>query len=419
MSKIPGKLVKRIKDNYVDLIPMRLHRRITIAPGIYRDGNQLVADVRCGSARQGTERRSIKRFPLATDHAVMVAWQLDAKAKLIRAAPATAERGSLAADIDRFLATLPMNRYRIDSEDLLTHWSESPIGPLRREAITRAEVETQMSAWIDAGVAENSVNHRLSRLRTLYRTLDDDDQNALAGIKRYRAADPDDRDIPPRIVKLIIDSLPDRGRAARGEKRPTYSETKIRIRVMAWTGHAQATILRIRPRDLDLAHCRVRLRPRRKGKGARAVLVALLDPAIEALRDFVAAGLLGKAWSNSSVWKTWQVGIARATATAERIAAETGDPSWVEQIRALPHNCHPYDMRHAFAAEVYRQTGDIGAVSELLQHSTIEMTKRYTRGGVSHRVTAAIAAAGATYAAIESAPPPTPPALTLVPRAAG
>jgi len=174
---------------------------------------------------------------------------------------------------------------------------------------------------------------------------------------------------------------------------------------MAWTGIAPATLRRVRPRDLDLAHGRVYLRPRRKGKGTHGAWVTLLPRAVEAFRDFAAASLFGRTWSASSLGKTWRVGIARARAAA----AQTGDHTWIEDIAKLPPNCHPYDLRHAFASEIYRETGDIGAVSELLQHASFETTKRYTRGAVSARVAAAIAKAGAAHATMPTIPPPVAP----------
>jgi integrase len=393
----------------------RQHARIRIGPGIYRDGDALVGEVRIGSSRAGTQTRARERFPLGTAVGDIRAWQHGARHELATAAPPSAPgRGSLAADIAEFVAALPEGRYRVDTEDLLSHWSRSAIGARDRRTITRLDLLAVISEWATAGAAENSCNRRLSRLRKLYRAFDGlDDGNPTDAIQYLREPRAEPRDIPARIVQLIVSSLPDQGRAERGKTRPTVSETKTRLRVMAWTGIPPETLRRVRPRDLDLDHARVYLRPRRKGKGTHGAWVTLLPLAIDAFRDFAAAGLFGRKWSGSSVGKTWRVGIARATAAAARVAAETGDQSWSKEIAALPSKCRPYDLRHAFASEIYRETGDIGAVSELLQHASFETTKRYTRGAVSARVAAAIAKAGAAYATIATIPPPVAPASRL------
>jgi integrase len=399
----------------------RQQPRIRIGQGIFRDGDVLVGEVRIGSSRDNTQQRARKRFKLGTSIGEIKAWQHGARHELATASPASSSpsRGSLAADIAEFVAALPEGRYRIDTEDLLSHWARSPLGARDRRSISRLDLIGVISDWTTAGAAENSCNRRLGRLRKLFHALDGiDDENPTDKIQYLREPKAEPRDIPARIVQLILSSLPDQGRAARGEDRPTISETKLRLRVMAWTGIAPATLRRVRSRDLDLDRARVYLRPRRKGKGTHGAWVTLLPLAVDAFRDFAAAGLLERSWSGSSIGKTWRVGIARATAAADRVARETGDKTWAAEIAALPPRCRPYDLRHAFASEIYRETGDIGAVSELLQHASFETTKRYTRGAVSARVAAAIAKAGAAYATIATIPPPVAPRPRLV-RTAG
>lgn len=381
------------------------HRVIRIGPGIVRDGDALVAEVRIGSSRDGTQTRKRERFPLGTNLATIRAWQHGARYDLATAAPIAPGRGTLTADIQEFIASLPAGRYRADTKDLLGHWARSPLGDWDRRTITRLDILAVRASWTTAGAAENSCNRRLGRLRKLFQAFDGVDAgNPTDGILKLREPRPEQRDIPARIVQLILDSIPDLGRAARGETRPMCSWSKIRLRVMAWTGIGPATLQRVRPRDLELSHGRVYLRPRRKGNGAPGVWVSLLPIAVEAFRDFADAGLFERPWSNSSVGDSWRTGIARATATAARIAAETGDHSWAAELHALPPRCHPYDVRHAFASEMMRETGDIVAVSELLQHASLETTKRYTLGAVSARVAGAIKKAGAAYAAIPRIP---------------
>ena len=401
----------------------RTQSRVQVAPGIRRDGSTLIAEVRVGSVRDGTQRRAQERFALGTDLATMQAWQHGAKRDLLLTAPEAPSRGSLAADIPDYLATLPEGGYRRDSEGIFAHWIASPLGDWSRHDISRLDVIAQISRWTDAGAAVGTCNRRLSRLRKLYQALDGvTTPNPTDAITFLREPEREARDLPIRIVKLILDSLPDRGRGERGQARPAVSETKIRLRVMAWTGIAPSTLRRVRPRDLDFPASRIYLRPRRKGKGADGAWVTVLPTAVAALRDFVAAGLCGQPWSRSSMRKTWHVGIARATKAAAQLAEETGDQTWLEDLARIPPRCKPYDLRHSFASEIYRVTGDIRAVSELLQHADLETTKRYTKGAVSERVAAAIKTASVVYAAIPTLPAPAAapaPRLRLIKKATG
>lgn len=403
----------------------RSFSRHTIAPGIMREGDRLVATASVGSSRDGSRIIRRKVFPLGTSIATMQLWQLDEKRELYRTQPAAAAPGSLAADIPVYLETLPEGRYKSDSTEILAHWAALPLAEKSRAAITRLDVIAQIAAWGDKGAAVGTCNRRLSRLRKLYHALDGPTApNPTDAIKFQREPEVEPRDIPIHIVKLILESLPDHGRAEKGGTRPTVSKTKLRLTVMAWTGIPPASLARVRPRDLDLNGARIYLRPRRKGKGREGAWVALLPPAVDALKAFVAAGLCGHAWSNASMGKTWRVGIARATKHAAELAEKTGDDAVARELASLPPRCKPYDLRHSFGSEIYRMTGDIRAVSELLQHADLETTKRYTKGAVSERVTAAIAKASAAYAAafaevdaMKSAPPkPAPRTLRLVRR---
>ena len=409
----------------------RTDRRHSIAPGIYREGDCLVAVVRHGSARTGDQRRSRQVFPFSRHAAVtqdildkIRAWQLSAKREFLLDAPAAPGRGTLAGDIQTLLEQhIPDGRYREDLRALLAHWATSPLGTRPRMLITRADVLAQRKRWLEAGHAINSCNKRLSALRVLYHTLDATIDGAIPsspadGVTYLKEPKPEPRAIPVEIVRLIIDSLPDLGRAERGQDRPTVSHTKLRLKVFAWTGAAPATIARVSRRHLDLARGQIYLTARRKGAGAAGAWQPLMPEAVEALRDWLAAGLIGTKGSASSMGKTWRVGIKLATEKARQIAADTGDRSWLEALEALPPNCRPYDLRHSFGDELYRRTGDLAAVGEALQHASLDTTKRYTVSAVSDRLADAIAKMGAAVAAAPRfpgstaapAPPPAPPA---------
>jgi len=391
-----------------------------VATGIYRRGNKFVAEVRHGSRHNGgIERPLRKEFPLTTPLAEMIAWQLDAKSKLIKTRAARAERGTLAADVPVFLSKIPDDRapvrYKKDTEQLMAHWSASPLGAMARHAIERLDVIGQITDWTNAGVANSTCNRRLSRLRKFYAALDGVDRpNPTDKIERLPGAERELRDISTRIVNLILNSLDDRGRAEKNEKAPTVSITKIRLRVMAWTGMAPATMRRLTSRHLELDKQRAYLTARRKGKHGKTIYVgawvALTPPAIDALRDFAAANLFGTCGSNSSRGKTWRVGIKRAIVKAQALAdSPNGDASWLEELKNLPPHCRPYDLRHSFAAEMYRVTKDIRTVQQLLQHASPETTDIYTHGAVSEVVAAGILKASETvYANIPTMPTPKP-----------
>ena len=161
----------------------------------------------------------------------------------------------------------------------------------------------------------------------------------------------------------------------------------------------QIQLERLRPQDVDLERGRVYLQPRKKGHGVPGAWVSLIPQAVEALRDFAAADLFGKVFSRPSMAKTW----TRAIENTYRDLGKT-DPAKLTQLQqCLPEGCRPYDLRHSFLTEFYRQTGDIRATAEMGQHADLETTKKYTEGAVSERVAAGVAKMAAAAAAPQAA----------------
>ena len=396
-----------------------------------------------------------QRFAADTDLEKIAAWRLRTRADMLDGlrptATPTPRVRSFEIESQVFLGLLPDGSRRKTFARLLAHWGRTPLAAKPRAAITRLDIKEQISTWEDTGLSASELNHRLRAIRALYRELDGDDTpNPTTGIKKRREPHREARAIPIEFVELILAHVPDRRHARtltaadalaittamQSGARPSaiatqygvsqtmvskiarrrgdvdgwdqVSHTKIRLRVMAWTSMPQIQLERLRPQDVDLERGRVHLQPRKKGHGAPAVWVSLIPRAVEALRDFAAADLFGKVSSRPSMAKTW----TRAIENTYRDLGKTNPAKLTQLQQCLPEGCRPYDLRHSFLTEFYRQTGDIRATAEIGQHADLETTKKYTEGAVSERVVAGVAKMAA---ALPLPPPPTKPA-TLIPR---
>lgn len=419
--------------------------RVRVAEGVYRDRYGL-----SGVVWVKGQRRIEQRFPLDTEINTILAWRLQTAADLLNGVAPAARRptaaGTLAQDSEKFLAMLPEGGRKKSFAQLLAHWRRSPLADVPRAAITRLQIAEQLHAWEGEQLSASELNHRLRAIRAVYRELDGDDApNPAARVKKRREPPREPRAVPIEFVEIILAHVPDRRhtraltvadaqaitaavhagtRACELARHYGVSDTlirkiarrrgdvagwnqvshsKIRLRVMAWTGMPQIQMERLRPQDLDLENARVHLRPRQKGRGAPGAWVRLIPPGLEALRDFAAANLFGRPFSRRSLARTW----ARAIdATLRDLGAQ--DPARLTQVLAvIPDGCRPYDLRHSFLTDAYRRTGDIRAVAEMAQHADLQTTKRYTEGAVSERVDAAIAKMSERWT---QTPAPTPAA---------
>ena len=311
----------------------------------------------------------------------------------------TASGDSLAAAIDQWLITHPRRPGSRDHEDYhleLPHWRRLPWAGLSVRAVTRKLIAEALDQWEEAGRAPSTLNHRR---RVLHDVLADalgaaDDDDVIvptSRIARRREKPLQPRGIPMPIIARILAAMPDYGRAAKGEDRPPVSHSKIRAHVMAWTGLAHQSLKRLQRRDVNFKEGKLFLPARRKGAGAAGVWVSLLPPALEALRQYDAAKLWGRAFSSASLHASFRRAVQATRAALTREAEASGDQTLLEQfLTSVPANAHPYDLRHSFLTDAYRQSGDVLAVKELAQHADISTTERYTKGAVSERAADAI-----------------------------
>ena len=316
--------------------------------------------------------------------------------------------GTVKAAIADWRAAFPLNRDASGAEikddargglhNLVKTWDDSAIKGIPVDALKRSDVRDQLLAWQQAGYAGSTLNHRKRALAHVLRWKlghDDDATVVIAtdGIERFKGKPTEARGIPMPILTRILATMPDRGRGIKGVTRATYSETKIRLRVMAWTGLAQMSLERLDRRRVKFKDATLFLPPREKGEGAEGLWMPLLPPALEALREFDDAELWGRSFSRSSMLQSWRRAVknCRKALAAAAAAGDADAELMLEQFDAtVAPNSYPYDTRHSFLSDYYEQTGDIRATQAVAQHADAKTTERYTKRAVPVRVAAGV-----------------------------
>lgn len=364
------------------------HTRKTLARNIFQDRYGISIFV------NGSEKGN--RFPIGTplDELIKTRDELEEKAKTD---PKRRRRGTLAIAVPIYLETLPPDittgierrRRRSDAARLLGHWlkattaSEDRIvtfGEVPLGAITSVMVRAQLAAWRGKGWSESYCDHHRRELGTLYNTLNGKEgYNPVRSVPKFNPKYTDPRGFDLKVMDLIIDAMPDRGKPPKGSKAeegtlPMVSFSKIRIRCMRHAGIPPQTLKRVRSQDINFTDAELRTTHRQKGSGAAARTVPLTDAAVDAFRDFHTHRLYG--WfSTSSLNQAFKRSAEsyRATWKADR----------PDEPCPIPDDLHAYDLRHCFLSDLYRKTGDKKIVGHLGLHAEDSTaTDRYVQAAV-------------------------------------
>lgn len=409
-----------------------------VAPGIYQhaSGYRVVVTAR----RQKREAT----FPLSTPVAKLAQWQLRTKATLLEDAPLTPARGTLAADVPRYLATITDPASRAYQSAQLQPWVTA-LGSRRRDTITSVDIRTALAGWLQEKSARGrpyaagTLNHRLSALRALYRTLDADSPTAVNPVTRVaklRERQPEPREIPREVIDLIVAAIRDHRHAhvltseqaraiyAAGQARPRPNRsalarqygcseamirkiqrsdgdlsawdapafTRARLMVVIETGLPQKQVMGIRREHLSVAPPtrrqtpaiagRLWVTPRRKGRGTEGVWLPLTPAGVDAIQHLLDIGAAGP-FDTTAMARTFKAAVAAVL----RDAREAG-----RILPPLPTGLRPYDLRHSFLTRLYRASKDRQATQRLGLHADPRTTDRYILGAAEDGADQAILA---------------------------
>lgn len=303
-------------------------------------------------------------------------WIDNARASLQLGLPIPEQTGpAFPEDVTRYLkAVTSMPTYSDRERDML-RWAAIFRGR-DRNSITPLEIRTHLEGW-RVTKAASTCNKRRTALMSFYTELNGrSGYNPVRDVEKY----PEEEEIRSQHPYTILRVL--------SFMRP--SQTRARLMVILTTGWPHAQLKRLKPEHLKLDQARAFVTPRQKGKRGkvrRGKWLPLLPAAVNALREFVKWDCFTKPhpvtgkprpFSHSAMHSAF----ARALEKLNAHRARLGSPAL---------DIHPYDLRHVFGTWLAHQLTDERAIQELMIHSRIEQTRRYTEAATQGRVERAVA----------------------------
>lgn len=317
-------------------------------------------------------------FPLDTPMKELQDWRTKTKSEH---AGEPVLSGTFDADGVRYLSRVTAMPSYKDRERHIILWRTLFKGRTRR-SIRSDEIRGARDTWLNEGLAASTVNQRLRALSNLWTVLDGRRRpNPVRDVPEAPEPEAPPRAIPYPLVRSILDAMPDRGNAIKGQKTPDQSKTKARLRVMAWTGLTHSELGRLTRRDWDEVAGTLFVQGRRKGGGGASRTIPLTTEGRAAMRAFDDANAWG-AFQRSALHASFR----RACLV---VANRRRTP---KAVRDVLLQLRPYDIRHSHATALYRASGDAHAAAIVLGHRSKQTTDRYIKAAVNERVAKAMKA---------------------------
>lgn len=218
------------------------------------------------------------------------------------------------------------------------------------------------------GLAAPSIKLELSALKTFYaflRRRADIDNDAIAVMRGPRTRERLPRPVSERDADALIE-------AAQTLKTTTQKQNWEQARdaalmtLLYGAGLRISEALSLRWVDAPLAETL-----RIKGKGAKTRIVPVVPAARDAVDAYVALCPFGGDADSPLFFSTR--GKPLSATLAQRTMAK------LRAALGLPDSATPHALRHAFATHLLSAGGDLRAVQELLGHSSLAATQRYTK----------------------------------------
>lgn len=276
------------------------------------------------------------------------------------------QKGSSEATIEAYATDL------LEFEDYLQSQGASLERP---SEITRPMIQGFSAFLFRSSMARSSISRKLSALRSLFRhllKLHKITSDPCSGVRNPKQ----DQRAPSMINVDQVFSLLDDHSPSKQETFPGHDqETEvISLRDMALLELLYGSGLRISEalgldvKDIHPASRHVRV----MGKGNKERIVPLSDSSVAALERWLSARQsIPHAQGECAVF----LGL-RGKRLDRRQAARILEKH--SQHAGIPQHLSPHDLRHSFATHLLEGGADLRCVQELLGHSRISTTQRYT-----------------------------------------
>ncbi|MDP4229226.1 MAG: tyrosine recombinase XerC [Bacteroidota bacterium] len=269
------------------------------------------------------------------------------------------ERGASKGTLSTYAADLQEFYHIICAEGLTLTGSQSDIGPLRVYLQVLSETKNKHGKPL----VSQSISRKLSTVRSFLRFLANQGiftMNAGRLIKSPKGA--------KRLPGVVSERAASQALAGPDQSTPTGLRDLAMLELLYSSGLRRAELSSISTNDLNLTDGTVRV----LGKGSKVRIVPIGSKAIEAIKKYMPVRQeFGEIPDKSALFLL--INGKRMTPGAVYHIVK----KYFHGVQDVGRS-HPHMLRHSFATHLLDHGAEIRAVQEMLGHSSLRTTQRYT-----------------------------------------
>jgi integrase/recombinase XerC len=241
---------------------------------------------------------------------------------------------------------------------------------IRPRDVDALAVRSFLAAMTREGLAKSSQGRALSAVRSLFRfacregTLT---ANPAQGVRTPKVPKTLPRHLRPGEVENLLEAP-----AVQGDE-PLAQRDRAILELLYAAGLRVSELVGLDWRDIDLSARVLRV----MGKGRKERMVPFGRPAGDALRAWLQAWEGVRARGGPSDEDEDPVFLNRAGGRLTDRSVRRVIDRWVESA-AVARGVHPHTLRHTFATHLLENGADLRTIQELLGHSSLATTQKYT-----------------------------------------
>lgn len=235
--------------------------------------------------------------------------------------------------------------------------------------VNYAIIRSWIISLVDQGIANRSINRKVSSLKTYYKFLLKTKQIETTPLAQHKALKTSKKLQVPFSEKEIEDVL----EVLQDEEDYEGIRNRLLVELLYSTGMRRAELINLKLNNISITQKTIKV----LGKRNKERIIPLLSPVAKSLEKFIVERNKLATIEDKDFLLLTSKGVKIYETLVYRVVNNYFSKASVKIKRS------PHILRHSFATHLLNEGADLNAVKELLGHSSLASTQVYTHNSIA------------------------------------